>query len=58
MSAVIISGKELATEKRSYIKERVEQLISSKSVQPTLAVILVGDDPASHSYVKAKKESM
>ncbi|MGY3714191.1 bifunctional methylenetetrahydrofolate dehydrogenase/methenyltetrahydrofolate cyclohydrolase FolD [Sutcliffiella cohnii] len=57
MSAVIISGKELATEKRSYIKERVEQLISSKSVQPTLAVILVGDDPASHSYVKAKKKA-
>ncbi|WP_100333428.1 bifunctional methylenetetrahydrofolate dehydrogenase/methenyltetrahydrofolate cyclohydrolase FolD [Bacillus alkalisoli] len=57
MSAVIISGKELATEKRTFIKEQVTKLRQFDAVQPTLAVVLVGDDPASHSYVKAKKKA-
>lgn len=53
MSATIISGKELAAEKRMQMKKDVEEL-REKGVTPGLAVILVGDDPASQSYVKAK----
>lgn len=56
MSAVIISGKELAAEKRVEMKKEVEQLVEV-GVKPGLAVILVGDDPASQSYVKSKQKS-
>lgn len=53
MAAEIISGKEVAAEIRSQLKEEVAQL-KEKGIHPGLAVILVGDDPASHSYVKGK----
>ncbi|MDG5788689.1 bifunctional methylenetetrahydrofolate dehydrogenase/methenyltetrahydrofolate cyclohydrolase FolD [Evansella sp. AB-P1] len=56
MTAIIISGKELAQEKRLKMKVEVEELVS-KGVKPGLAVILVGDDPASQSYVKSKQKS-
>ncbi len=57
MSAVIVSGKELATEKRAFIKEKVSKLHTEKNIQPSLAVILVGEDPASQSYVRAKQKA-
>lgn len=57
MSAVIVSGKELATEKRAFIKEKVSELHTEKNIQPSLAVILVGEDPASQSYVRAKQRA-
>lgn len=53
MAAEIISGKELAQQKRAEMKEEVEQL-KKVGITPGLAVILIGDDPASHSYVKGK----
>jgi len=53
VAAEIISGKEVAAEIRSQLKEEVAQL-KEKGIHPGLAVILVGDDPASHSYVKGK----
>lgn len=53
MSATIISGKELATQKRLEMKKDVE-ILKGKGITPGLAVILVGEDPASQSYVKAK----
>lgn len=56
MSAIIISGKELAKEKRESMKNEVE-VLSKKGIQPGLAVILVGEDPASQSYVKAKQKA-
>ncbi|GEL06906.1 bifunctional methylenetetrahydrofolate dehydrogenase/methenyltetrahydrofolate cyclohydrolase FolD [Salisediminibacterium halotolerans] len=56
MSATIISGKELAKEKRLAMKSEVDEL-QGKGVQPGLAVILVGEDPASQSYVRAKKKA-
>lgn len=55
MTAKIISGKEIATKLREEMKVEVEKL-KSQGVTPGLAVILVGDDPASHSYVKGKKK--
>lgn len=56
MSAEIISGKEIAGETRRELKEKAERL-SREGVVPGLAVILVGDDPASASYVKGKEKA-
>lgn len=56
MSATIISGKELASEKRKQMKEETEKL-KEQGITPGLAVILVGEDPASRSYVKAKQKA-
>lgn len=56
MSATVISGKELAKEKRESMKKEVE-LLKKEGIQPGLAVILVGEDPASQSYVKAKQKA-
>ncbi|MBU9712201.1 bifunctional methylenetetrahydrofolate dehydrogenase/methenyltetrahydrofolate cyclohydrolase FolD [Evansella tamaricis] len=56
MSAIIISGKELAKEKREQMKVEVDEL-KAKGVTPGLAVILIGDDPASQSYVRSKQKS-
>lgn len=55
MTAKIISGKEIATQLREEMKVEVNKL-KEQGVTPGLAVILVGDDPASHSYVKGKKK--
>ncbi|MGG6431287.1 bifunctional methylenetetrahydrofolate dehydrogenase/methenyltetrahydrofolate cyclohydrolase FolD [Anoxybacillus sp. D401a] len=56
MAAQIINGFELAKEKRAQLAKEVEQL-KQKGVEPALAVILVGDHPASQSYVKAKQKA-
>ncbi len=56
MPAIVIDGKKLAEDIRSEIKERVARC-SERGVTPGLAVILVGDDPASHSYVKGKEKA-
>lgn len=55
MTAIIISGKEVATQLREEMKVEVNKL-KEQGITPGLAVILVGDDPASHSYVKGKKK--
>ncbi|TYR80800.1 bifunctional methylenetetrahydrofolate dehydrogenase/methenyltetrahydrofolate cyclohydrolase FolD [Priestia megaterium] len=56
MTATIIKGKEVAAELRAALKEEVAQL-KTKGIIPGLTVILVGDNPASHSYVKAKAKA-
>lgn len=53
MTAKIISGNEVAAQIREELKERVKRL-KEKGVTPALAVVLVGEDPASVSYVTAK----
>ncbi len=53
MPAKIISGTQIAAEIREELKGRVKKL-SEKGVTPSLAVVLVGEDPASVSYVTAK----
>lgn len=53
MAAEIISGKEVAADIRGQLKEEVSGL-TEKGIHPGLAVILVGEDPASQSYVKGK----
>lgn len=56
MAAQIINGAELASEKRAQLAKEVEEL-KKKGIEPGLAVILVGDNPASHSYVKGKQKA-
>jgi methylenetetrahydrofolate dehydrogenase (NADP+) / methenyltetrahydrofolate cyclohydrolase len=53
MSATIISGKELSASIRGEIKDRVAGL-KEKGLIPGLAVVLVGEDPASQMYVGMK----
>tara|TARA_Y100000385_G_scaffold272425_1_gene313256 strand:- start:247 stop:1080 length:834 start_codon:yes stop_codon:yes gene_type:complete len=50
----ILDGKKVATETEDLLKNRVEALRSIKGYTPTLATILVGNDPASATYVKMK----
>jgi methylenetetrahydrofolate dehydrogenase (NADP+)/methenyltetrahydrofolate cyclohydrolase len=53
MTAQTIDGKALAATVRSEVAQRVAAL-RERGVQPTLAVILVGDNPASQTYVRHK----
>lgn len=57
MSAKIIDGKLLAANLRAEIAARVAKLKEEKGIVPGLAVILVGDNPASVSYVTAKEKA-
>lgn len=53
--AIIIDGKELAKKIRSNLKIECEEL-KNKQINPKLAVIMVGDDPASKVYVRNKSK--
>jgi methylenetetrahydrofolate dehydrogenase (NADP+) / methenyltetrahydrofolate cyclohydrolase len=53
MTAELISGKEVAQAKRDQMKHEAEEL-KTKGVTPGLVVLLVGENPASLSYVKGK----
>ncbi len=54
--ATIIDGKTLAKKIRMELKEKCEELIN-KHIQPKLAVIMIGDNPASKVYVKNKSKA-
>ena len=56
MTAIILDGKELSKISEESIKQRVVDL-SKKGIKPTLATILVGNDPASETYVKMKRNT-
>ena len=55
MVAVIIKGNEVAEKKRAQLTEEVVKL-KEQGIVPGLAVILVGEDPASRSYAKGKEK--
>jgi len=56
MAAQILDGKKLASESEKEIFESVS-ILKEKGIIPTLATILVGDDPASETYVRMKQET-
>ena len=56
MAAQILDGKKLASESEKEILESV-LFLKEKGIIPTLATILVGDDPASETYVRMKQET-
>ena len=53
----LIDGKALAKKVQDFVSTGVEQLKQEKNIVPGLAVLLIGDDPASHSYVKMKAKA-
>lgn len=55
--AIVIDGKKIAGDIRREVKEEALKLKIEKGVIPGLAVILVGDDPASGIYVRRKKNA-
>ena len=57
MAAKIIDGKKIASLTRADIASRVAQLKEESGVAPGLAVIIVGNDPASQVYVRNKKKA-
>jgi methylenetetrahydrofolate dehydrogenase (NADP+)/methenyltetrahydrofolate cyclohydrolase len=57
MSAQIIDGKQIAAEVRVEVKEQVTQRIAAGKRSPGLAVILIGDNPASQVYVNNKQKA-
>lgn len=56
MSARVLNGKELATKIKGELKQTVEE-IKKKNINPGLAVVIVGNDPASRVYVNSKKKA-
>lgn len=52
--AVVISGRKLARQIRLEARQEVEQWVSAGNKRPHLSVVLVGENPASHSYVLNK----
>ncbi|MDE0698679.1 MAG: bifunctional methylenetetrahydrofolate dehydrogenase/methenyltetrahydrofolate cyclohydrolase FolD [Boseongicola sp.] len=54
MDAKIIDGREFAAAVRGNVKDHVTRLASEHGIVPGLAVVLVGEDPASQVYVRSK----
>ncbi len=57
MSANLLDGKAIAADLRNHIKTEVEAITTSGQRPPGLAVILVGDNPASQVYVRNKQKA-
>ncbi|QQO07540.1 bifunctional 5,10-methylenetetrahydrofolate dehydrogenase/5,10-methenyltetrahydrofolate cyclohydrolase [Breznakiella homolactica] len=57
MAAIIIDGKTIAQKQRTAAADRT-RLLRDRGVHPCLAVVLVGEDPASISYVTAKEKAL
>jgi methylenetetrahydrofolate dehydrogenase (NADP+)/methenyltetrahydrofolate cyclohydrolase len=57
MTASIIDGKLIAEQVRGEVAEEVTRLVAGGMPRPGLATVLVGDNPASHVYVKSKRKS-
>ena len=56
MNAHIIDGKQIAANLRQTTRQRVDQRLAKGLRAPGLAVVLVGDDPASEIYVRNKRK--
>lgn len=57
MTASIIDGKAIAKDIRTEVAQGVEKLLAAGGPRPGLATVLVGDNPASHTYVKGKRKA-
>jgi len=57
MTAAIIDGAAVAARLRSEIARDVEQMVATHGVRPGLATVLVGDNPASQTYVRMKRKA-
>ena len=57
MAAQIIDGKQIAQQIRSDLARQIQERIEQGKPRPGLAVVLVGDNPASQLYVKMKQKA-
>jgi methylenetetrahydrofolate dehydrogenase (NADP+)/methenyltetrahydrofolate cyclohydrolase len=57
MSAQILDGKTISAEIRAAIKTKVDTLLASGGRRPGLAVVLLGNNPASGIYVRSKRNA-
>lgn len=57
MTAAILDGKALAAKIQSELKGRVSEFVEGRGRPPGLAVVMVGDDPASQVYVRNKRRA-
>ena len=57
MAARLIDGKALALQVRGRLATESAAVLAKIGIRPGLATILVGDDPASHQYVKSKQRA-
>jgi methylenetetrahydrofolate dehydrogenase (NADP+) / methenyltetrahydrofolate cyclohydrolase len=58
MSARIIDGKAMAVELRGSVAAETRRIANAHGLEPGLAVVLVGDNPASRSYVASKSRAL
>ena len=58
MTAKIIDGKAFAASVREEVRQQVEELKKTNGITPGLAVVLVGEDPASQVYVRIKASKL
>ncbi len=57
IETVVFDGRALANQVRGELAEQIEELVKAGKRPPCLAVVLVGDDPASRSYIKGKQRA-
>jgi methylenetetrahydrofolate dehydrogenase (NADP+)/methenyltetrahydrofolate cyclohydrolase len=57
MSATSLDGKQLAQTMQAEIASQAAGLLQNRGIQPGLAAVLVGDNPASHLYVRNKRKA-
>lgn len=57
MMTKIIDGKQIAEKIKQEVRENTAKLYKDKGIKPGLAILLVGNDPASESYVRSKERN-
>src|SRR4051812_6757416 len=57
VTATTIDGRAVAADVRAAVAEEVAALVAGGGPRPGLATVLVGDDPASHIYVRQKRRA-
>lgn len=57
MTAKLINGRQIAADVRQQVAQQIKQRVEAGKRAPCLAVIIVGEDPASHVYVRNKKSA-
>lgn len=57
MPSIILDGKKLSEKIRNNLKFEIESIFQKSGKSPTLATILVGDNPSSHTYVSMKAKA-
>jgi methylenetetrahydrofolate dehydrogenase (NADP+) / methenyltetrahydrofolate cyclohydrolase len=58
MTAMLIDGKSAAAKLRARVTTEVERLAAAHGLRPGLAVVLIGNNPASEAYVASKKKAV